>query len=225
MSEQLEISLNLEEKRIIIYDFETDGFWNNNGSARPIEVAVFYINPDGTTGKYHSLILRRDTKPLPDKITEITGITTEELRKHGKPIEQVFGVLDTIINGKPKLLIGHNSINFDNKFLNFRFHKLGYKEVDLIDNFDTAGHFKAELLGWSKFSNLTYADYQQRALKVRAKGVYFNLKAACEYYEVEVDPSKQHRADYDVELTTKVFIEQTKRMGLSIPALNNIVWD
>jgi len=216
----MEVTLDLTDKRIIVYDFETDGFWENNGRNRPIEVALIYIDPDGTIGTYHELIKRRDKSPLPEKITEITGITTEMLAEKGKDIKVVFNNLDEIFNTNPKVVVGHNIIRFDNKFLNFRFNKYGYIQLNDNDCFDTGGQFKAEKLGWPKFDTATYAQYHTAALNKRIRGLKWNLKCACDDYEIPIDMTKQHRADYDVLLTTKVFIEQAIRLGIATDILN-----
>jgi DNA polymerase III epsilon subunit-like protein len=220
--DSLEITLDLSDKRLIVYDFETDGFWDRTGRARPIEVAVLYIDIDGAVGTYSSLIKRRDNTPLPDKITEITGITSEQLLKEGKPIEDVFSELNKIFNDKPKLVVGHNILNFDNNFLNFRFNKLGYTEVTNNMCFDTAGQFKARQLGWMKFPNVTYDVYHSTALSRRVKGLKFNLGVCCDYHGIKRDVSEQHRAMYDVYLTLQLFKKQLIEDSIILEEDNNI---
>ena len=180
----------LENKALLVYDFETDGFFTNNGYNRPIEVAVLKLYPDNKVERYNTLITRRDNKPLPDKITEITGITTEMLSNDGEDIKRVFNYLNYLFNDN-SLITGHNILRFDNKFLNQRFDK--YKYPLLEDNrcFDTAGAFKAEKMGWIKASDDIYSNYHKRALNVRVKGLKYNMGEALEYYKRSINIFKE----------------------------------
>lgn len=205
------MNLNLR-RQIVIYDFETNGLYDKGN--HPIEAYMTIVSPNGGISNYNSYI--KSNKKLSEKITKLTGITDEILKEKGRDITDVSKEMGRLIIGQGDLntlLVGHNSILFDNLFLRDMLTKVGYPMVMNSDCFDTAGHFKAELMGWEKWDNLTYAEYHRRALETRRRGVYFNLGEACKYYSV-ARTAEFHRADADVYYTMQVFLKQLSREGL-----------
>ncbi|ANK80281.1 MAG: hypothetical protein TEF_05345 [Rhizobiales bacterium NRL2] len=64
---------------------------------------------------------------LPRKITQITGITTEQIRAEGSPSEQVFRDLRQFIGDLP--LIAYNAA-FDAKFLSAEWSRIGIRATN-----------------------------------------------------------------------------------------------
>jgi len=111
--QQKEIKSILENSDVVILDTETTGLEKD---ARIIELSI--IDCSGKT-LYTSLF--DPGAPLPDKITEITGLTDADLK--GKPsfsseIAKIQNVL------KDKIIAGWN-IEFDIKRLDYEFGRLG----------------------------------------------------------------------------------------------------
>lgn len=184
----------------LVFDFETTGLLHDP-TIRPIEFFGINATPNGEQFEGHWLI--NCPFKLNPKITEITGITDEELERDGIDLEVFLKRLDKIFSKHYDYVVGHNIINFDiplaEKLLNRTLRK---------DNiFDTAGAFKATLLNHTKNYG-SYYDFHKRALDTPRKGLFFNLKLAIKHYEIPELPGSLHRADTDVRYTFEVFKKQ-----------------
>ena len=191
---------------ILVYDLETNGFFSKEGKTQPIELAYLSITPN-TLIAYNELY--KPSWKIPSYITDVNGITNEMVENKGEwfneidKLYKVFIVDDTLI-------IGHNNIKFDNKFINQLFVNKEYPEINDNNCFDTGGEFKAELLGTKKETydtECSIAEFHKAVLDIKAKDVKWNLTAALEHYEIP-KPEGMHRALTDVLCTTKVFIKQ-----------------
>lgn len=185
------------KERTLIFDFETNGLLHIP-NFQPIEFAALVVD-DEKIREQHTLI--KCPTPLPQEIVEKIGIT-DDMLIHGMdyPVfRQKLGQLFTYSNNC--LFIGHNIINFDipvvERILGLTINK------NLV--YDTAAIFKAKLL------NLpipkTYEE-QYKVLKTQRKGIYFNLKAATEHYEIEKQEGDFHRALTDVYYTYEIYKKQ-----------------
>lgn len=229
-----------DKTNIIIYDFETDGLIPERG-ARPISFGCIRLKNDGEIDVNHLLIKRREgSRPLSENIinyhqiqkdpsikprttVDLTGITDELLEKQGLNIEVAFRRIADLFDIKDRIVSGHNIINFDNKFANFRFHKYNHPcSIDVRECFDTGGEFKARQMGWSKFNNISYSEYHIGALKRRMKGLKWNLDYAREYYEIEEYWSRDvHSAIIDVAYTTLILLNQL----LELEEIDEVTYD
>lgn len=102
---------------VTIIDFETTGL--NPQHNYPTEVAVRRIDWRGVTD-YSSMIMLPEGVEVPEKITELTGLTTEKVNSEGAEKEEVLVNLMNMID-ENTLVIAHNA-NFD---LGFLFHHFG----------------------------------------------------------------------------------------------------
>lgn len=102
---------------VTIIDFETTGL--NPNIDYPTEVAVRRIDWRGATD-YSSMIMLPEGVEVPEKITELTGLTTEKVNSEGAEKEEVLVNLMNMID-ENTLVIAHNA-NFD---LGFLFHHFG----------------------------------------------------------------------------------------------------
>lgn len=196
----------MENKRIIVYDFETNGLWNR--LTQPIQVHFRIIEPDGRTWHWEEYVACK--WKLPIEVVRLTGITDELLRERGKPIEEVFARIKAMLFECDSLLVGQNILRFDNHFLNYylqKFFTLRF-QVGRDRCFDTAAEFKAKLMG------LTYPNdgesrgaWHHRVVYTRTTGVSSSLEEACKYYGVEYRDA--HTAGGDVAMTHEVYLRQT----------------
>lgn len=195
---------------ILIYDLETNGFFSKEGKTQPIELAYLLITPTNVI-EYNELY--KPPKSIPSYITDINGITNEMVEGKGNWEDELDRLCDIFIVNDT-LIIGHNHIKFDNKFINQLLKKNEpVFEINTNFCFDTGGEFKADLLGTKKEtydSECTIAEFHKAILDIKAKDVKWNLTAALEYYEI-AKPEGMHRAMIDVLCTTKVFIKQLDR--------------
>ena len=131
---------------------------------------------------------------ISEKTTEITNITPIMLK--GKPtIDKVINVIRDFC--KDAILVSHNA-NFDVGFMNQNLVNLGYEELDnpVIDT-------------------LPLSQY------LFAKNKFHNLGATARQCEVEYDEESAHRADYDAEVLTFVWIAMLGRLTKDNPKLRH----
>ena len=107
---------------IIAIDVETTGI--SPEKERIIEIGAF--RPE--TGEIFRTLIQPG-RPLPERITELTGITDEMLA--GAPEEQsaIAAFLDFL--GEDRILLGHN-IAFDHSFLVQAIRRCGFKEPQFL---------------------------------------------------------------------------------------------
>lgn len=112
---------------IVIIDTETTGWDRNND--RIIEVGAIKVRCGEIVDEYSALI--QSVEYIPDIITNVTGITLEDLVAHGEEPEKVFNETRDFIGDS--VFVAHN-VGFDYSFLNHEFHRyritpLGNKSV------------------------------------------------------------------------------------------------
>lgn len=211
-------------KRIVIYDFETDGLWNK--LTQPIEVAVHIIEKNGKESDYHSLIkIRNNTgkktfyDKLPPLITSLTGITDELLQKEGREMKPVFKELNEIFNKPNTLVVGYNIVTFDNTFLNYYLQLFRHKPINNDYCFDVLGQWKATSLNIPRRGDDTIGKWHRRAIytKNRLNDDKHTLEDAVKHYGVgRGEEQKFHRAKPDVESTTKILFKQLEQINYKI---------
>lgn len=115
-SERKKRPLHSQENYIVI-DIETTGLQDSD---QIIEIGALKI--EGGKIKERFLVLVKHEKPLPKKITELTGITDEMLAKDGMEIREAIEGFRKFCGESE--LVGHN-ISFDLAFLQNAFIKHG----------------------------------------------------------------------------------------------------
>lgn len=195
---------------ILIYDLETNGFFSKEGKTQPIELAYILVTPNTIIG-YNELY--KPSWKIPSYITDVNGITNEMVENKGSWENESIRIYDIFIDINT-LVVGHNHIKFDNKFIN-QLLELFNNNFEIFNEncFDTGGEFKADLLGTKKETydtECSIAEFHKAVLDIKAKDVKWNLTAALEYYGIP-KPEGMHRALTDVLCTTKVFIKQIDR--------------
>ena len=115
-------SLATKQKAMVFLDLETTGLDPLNDQI--IEIGAIKIE-QGQTVEFHCLV--QTDHPVPQAITELTGISQEMLRA-GTPLSDSMHALRDFIDGVT--LIGYN-ISFDIRFINAAFSKFN---IDRIQN-------------------------------------------------------------------------------------------
>lgn len=103
---------------VTVFDFETTGL--DPQDCRVIEMAAVRIRNGVIVGEFSTLVSHQEIAALPDKITEITGITTE-MMKSGMDEETAFKILNRMLGDS--LLVAHNAA-FDLAFLHFTLQRI-----------------------------------------------------------------------------------------------------
>jgi len=195
----------------VTLDFETTGLDPEMDSI--IEVGLLFVF-DGEPAKPVSWVINPnypDAYNVPEKIVDITGITSAEVGVGADPAV-FYPSMIRLLGGVP--IWGHNSSQFDKKFLEYECSRLCIIPPSDDRWFDTAALFKAsklkiidELEYYSTFQQ--FADY---VLDKRVKGLYYNLPYVCEELGVYTgDITGWHRAGADIIGTMRI-VEKFKEI-------------
>ncbi|WP_416898648.1 MAG: PolC-type DNA polymerase III [Minwuia sp.] len=107
--------------QFVCIDFETTGL--KPSESRVIEIGAIRFNPSKELQTTFQTLVNPGVE-VPKKITEITGITTAQIRRHDLPPEHAFEDLYRFIGDLP--LIAYNA-PFDAKFLSAEWLRLGIR--------------------------------------------------------------------------------------------------
>jgi len=166
-------------KREICFDTETTGF-NARGDDRITEIGCVEIIDFLPTGKhFHAYINPR--RSVPEKVTEITGLTTEFLIDNGVYFENAAqGFLDFIGDSQ---LVAHNA-DFDRGFINAELDRAGFSEIPR-----------------KRFTNTL------QIAREKFPGSPASLDALCKRFGVSLSARDKHGAIIDSELLAEVYLQ------------------
>lgn len=165
--------------REIAFDTETTGF-DARGADRLTEIGCVELIDFLPSGKTWHAYVKPDDVQLSEKITQITGLTTEFLAD--KPLfgEVADGFLD-FVGDSP--LIAHNA-DFDRGFIN--------AALDRLD---------IELLPRKRFIDTLHLARE------KFPGASNSLDALCKRFDISLASRTTHGALIDAELLAKVYLE------------------
>jgi len=189
----------LYPKNYCVFDFETTGL--DHLTCKILEIGALKVR-EGQPDEQFSCLINWGI-PVPENITQITGITQEEIDRDGIDPETAKREFKEFIVGLP--LIGHNIRNFDLKFLDQFFEMTGKDWEAVLGNYlDTAAMYKAKKLGTDRYWYETFNEFAERVMDTRSH-VKFNVGIACEELQIDKTGLTQHRALADVVLTNEIF--------------------
>ena len=164
--------------REIVFDTETTGF-NAMGDDRITEIGAIEIIDFMPTGRsFHAYV--DPQRAVPEKVVEITGLTTEFLR--GKPLfKDVARDFLNFIGDSP--LIAHNA-DFDRGFINAELSRADFLQIPKERFLDTLKMARAQFPG----SPAT-------------------LDALCKRFDISLASRDKHGAIIDSELLALVYLE------------------
>lgn len=124
-------------KNIVFFDTETTGL--DPVSCRVIELAAIRYEFDGTSfvrmEDMDDFITLPEGETVPDKIVEITGITTQILKEKGQSEEIVAKKFTAMIDHPDTVLVAHN-IQFDLSFITYTVFRGDRDNIGLISQAD-----------------------------------------------------------------------------------------
>lgn len=207
-------------KYICIWDLETTGFVAPEAKILEIGCMIVPISwKNNEEPKLMHWVLDNKVE-IPERITEITGITQEIIDTEGRePKDCIREFLNIVTHAEKN--ITHNGVRFDIPFLVETVKDVLGEEVntELLYQtlkstcFDTAVHYKAQKIGAVQGEGEHFYNFAERVMSVRAYGVKFNLGLCCQEEEIEV--GEQHRAIADVELTYELYKKINQKEELS----------
>lgn len=170
----------LKNKTFVVFDLETTGLNSTAASGNMdaiIEIGAYKII-DGVICESFSTFVNPQRK-LPNDIISLTGIT-DDMVKDAPTYEEVMPDFFKFCHGS--ILVGHNVVGFDFKFVDYYCSRLGYiLERKMIDTVPLA----QGILNLSNYKLNTIADHFK---------ITFN----------------HHRAIDDAYVTAKIFLELIK---------------
>lgn len=175
-------------EKILVLDIETTGIHLQKDD--PIQIG--YVVYEGSE-KVEEVEIFLKTEYLPPKITQITGITKEELDEKGMShIAAAKTWNDAMRRIDPDYVIGHNVIGFDFMLLsNWLLRTL------VNDRFPLP-------------ATNALRDTMMMAKKHFKISKWLSLKELASRLEIDFDQSKLHKALYDVEVTAKCYFAMTR---------------
>lgn len=175
----------------VVLDIETTGFEFNQGVT---EITAKYFTDDNPRLENMMNELTQPSKPIPKNIVELNGISNE-IAAHGAMKDyEAFARLSVLLESYFKThnvyIIAHNA-QFERNFLAWNLTQRAFKGVEFICTRNNHLYIKD--------GNIEDNMYTKN---------YSKLQQAAKHYGYEYDLAKAHRAEYDVDLTAKVFKNQ-----------------
>ncbi len=165
-------------KREIVFDTETTGF-DAKGLDKVTEIGCVEVIDFIPTGKtYHTYL--DPQRDVPEKVTEITGLTREFLT--GKPLfaDAAQDFLD-FVGESP--LVAHNA-DFDRGFINAELERAGFDPIPKKRFVDTL-----------------------RIARSKFPGSPASLDALCKRFNISLTSRSKHGAIVDAELLAEVYLD------------------
>lgn len=179
----------VEGRREIVFDTETTGF-DARGEDRITEIGCIEIIDFLPTGEnFHAYL--NPQREVPEKVVEITGLTTEFLRDKPlfKSVAQDF--LDFIADSP---LVAHNA-DFDRGFINAELERAGFDPIPTPRFIDTL-----------------------KIARAMFPGSPASLDALCKRFDVSLAARDKHGAIIDSLLLADVYLElnggRARKLGL-----------
>lgn len=180
--------------REICFDTETTGFDPKRGD-RLVEVGCVEVVDGVRTGNNLHIYINPE-RDVPEDAVKIHGLTTEFLSDKAIFRDEAERIWKYFHEDPETVLVAHNA-QFDMKFMNFEFDKIGYENISLkvIDSLEIA--------------------------KRKFPGQKNNLDALCKRYNVDGSRRVLHGALLDAELLADVYIEMMEKAQQNIFAVAN----
>lgn len=164
--------------REIVFDTETTGF-DSQGADRITEIGCIELMDWLPTGEQFHAYLDPE-REVPDKVVEITGLTTSFLRGKPKFSDRAEAFLD-FVGDSP--LVAHNA-KFDMGFINAELRRMGKPEIPDHRFIDTLAMANAAFPGSPA-----------------------SLDALCKRFDISLSSRDKHGAIIDSELLARVYLE------------------
>ncbi len=182
------VNKKIEEIEFVVFDLETTGL--KAADEQIIEIAASKIKNGVVIETFHKFVNLYKCDELEPFTVKLTNITDALLEEAGEHVDTVMAEYLEFIDGA--VLVAQNA-KFDMSFL--------------IDYY-------------LKQSGAVFSPYHldtiNLAKKLRPDQKSYKLAVLTGMFGVDYDSNSHHRADYDVEITTKVFLAQLAEAKLTM---------
>ena len=185
-----------------VIDLETTGL--NTFADQIIEIGVLRVVDGEVMGLEQTLVKPDNLMVLPKVITDLTGLTLEDLAG-GIAQKDVQGWLSAVVSsGFP--IVGHNFLRFDLPLIQNTYARHGFSAPFGPERvLDTTGLYLGAMMFVRPLRGERAFEYCLRMLRDRPRGVKFNLEVACRSLGVQMEGVRLHRAAGDVELIRRLY--------------------
>ena len=135
------------ERPLVFFDLETTGVDVEHDHI--IEIAMVKVFPDRTKADFGTLV--NPGRSIPPEVTEITGISDEDV-KSSPTFEEIADEVANLIEDAD--LAGYNAVNFDLPVVRKEFERVGRRmpgppHQTVIDAFEIMRKYEPRTLGWA----------------------------------------------------------------------------
>ena len=130
---------NIRDEEFVVFDIETTGLSPNTENIT--EIGAVLVKGETVLGEFHTFV--DPEKHIPEKITELTGITDDMVRGAPSQAEAINAFKEFI---GERIIIAHNAASFDVNFIQVVGERLGISfEYEVIDTLPLAQNLLTEL--------------------------------------------------------------------------------
>ena len=182
-------------EKLFFYDLETTGLDSKLNGIHQIS-AIIVIDGE-IKEKFNFKVRPSDNAIIDEYALKVAGVTTEQILSYpdmGLVYKQLIGVLSKYVdkfNKKDKFhLVGYNICGFDNDFFRNFFSDNG-------DKYFGSWFFSGGI------DCMVLANHKLR--KERSLIPDFKQSTVAKYMGIEIDESRLHDAEYDIEICMKIY--------------------
>ena len=195
-----------KNQKYLVFDFETCNLNLASPDNKPWQLAFNVYNGDKLTYSKDYFIKWRDLH-LSEGARQVTNFNDAIYQRKAQDPEPILDDFEKYLYDDALLIIGHNLLGFDiyihNIFRKLLGRKTDYSYLDRV--FDTLCLAKAAHEGIQPHKDDSSLSWQLKLNSFYKRGMRLNLGACCKKYDVELDPSKLHDAQYDIQKNYEVF--------------------
>jgi DNA polymerase III epsilon subunit-like protein len=202
---------NLYNKKLLIFDYETEGL--SELYSRPWQIGFCIYEKNEEIFNYSSYIKwpNLNVSPGAARATHFNPVVVE---KEGKDPKEVLGFFWEHLYDDKYTIAGHNILGYDVQINNVARRESGLKPDysfvrRCLDSNAIARGIKLNML---PKPGDNFVAWQYKMLEVRAKGVKTSITALCKEFNIECDESRLHEAIFDVRMNYKIFQELEKKL-------------
>ena len=182
--------------KFIVFDIETTGLDTQKDDVLELYAGCFNLKGE-LLDELHRYI--KNTVPISEKITEITGITQQMIDEKGLPgISVAREWKDFGFKNKCQTLVGHNAFLFDYILLSNWVIRTNSGDEFKLPSFHT---FKDTMILSSAIRKTDEPGFRG----------WMKLQAMCDWLHVAYDPTEFHSAKFDVNKTAQCYLKLIKK--------------
>lgn len=180
--------------KAIYLDIETTGFSRQWDYIIEIAAVIYDENQNKIVDKFHEYI--KPGKTIPPVITELTGITNQQVRFAKSEREVLGDFMEWLFVKKIPIVVGHNYKSFDGSFLKAKAAFYGLTMYPFLEEIDTLPLARRLLPKGGAIENHkqeTLAEFFK--IEYQAHSAIEDVKALIKIHEKLKEKEKPKRAD------------------------------